>query len=240
MVVGVVRGAITSVIGATLMSVAQTETLSTQNYRMMSQARYAAESGVHHAANFLLNAGTYTPPTVGGADNRDDYDLTTSPVRRKSNNQPVILPSIPTVQASNYPSTTVATEFRQYREGTIRCRRRQGQLRRLRRAALDARLQDAFTNQKVTLQTWEIFGEGNIQGAKSAIVEVSSTIERQTSPLYAYAAFATHDGCGALSFTGGAKTNSYDSQAALGAQASRCLGQLLGQRQHQRQPDGSR
>jgi hypothetical protein len=46
---------------------------------------------------------------------------------------------------------------------------------------------------------------------------VSSTVERQTTPLYAYAAFATHDGCGALSFAGGAKTNSYDSLAPLGA-----------------------
>ena len=46
-------------------------------------------------------------------------------------------------------------------------------------------------------------------------MEVSSLIERQTTPIYAYAAFATDNGCAALSFAGGATTNSYDSQAAL-------------------------
>ena len=49
-----------SVVGATLMTVTQTETDSSHNYRLMSQARYGAESGVHGATNYLLF--TYPAP----------------------------------------------------------------------------------------------------------------------------------------------------------------------------------
>ena len=58
-----------SVLGMTLMFVSQTETASSMNYRMMSQARYGAESGIHQAANYLLSPaytniepGTATDP----------------------------------------------------------------------------------------------------------------------------------------------------------------------------------
>ena len=54
---------ITSAIGASMMTVAQTETLSTVNYRTTSQARYAAESGVAAAVNHLLF--TYALPETG-------------------------------------------------------------------------------------------------------------------------------------------------------------------------------
>ena len=47
-----------SLLGASMMFLAQTETASSINYRLMSQARYGAESGVHAATNFLLNNGT--------------------------------------------------------------------------------------------------------------------------------------------------------------------------------------
>jgi hypothetical protein len=40
-----------SVLGTSLMFVSNTETLSSHNYRLMSQARYGAESGLHTAAN---------------------------------------------------------------------------------------------------------------------------------------------------------------------------------------------
>src|SRR5262249_62153497 len=53
-----------SVLGSSLIFVTQTETLSSMNYRLMSQARYGAESGVHSAANYLLN--TYVAPGAAG------------------------------------------------------------------------------------------------------------------------------------------------------------------------------
>src|SRR6185295_1182419 len=78
-------------------------------------------------------------------------------------------------------------------------------------------LTDAYSKQPVTIQTWEISGDGNITGAKSALVEVSSVVERQPVPIYGYAAFATAEGCSALSLKGGATTDSYDSSHALDA-----------------------
>ena len=51
-----------SVLAASLMFLSQTETYSSMNYKMMSQARYAAESGVQKAANFLLDSTQYTVP----------------------------------------------------------------------------------------------------------------------------------------------------------------------------------
>ena len=67
----------------------------------------------------------------------------------------------------------------------------------------------------VTVQTWQIVGRGTIAGAKPARVDVSTVIERQVSPMFTYAAFAASPGCGALSWSGGGTTDSYDSGAAL-------------------------
>ena len=60
-----------SVIAASLMFLSQTETYSSMNYRLMSQARYGAESGLQKAANFILYPATYVPPRTGGADPMD-------------------------------------------------------------------------------------------------------------------------------------------------------------------------
>ena len=80
-----------SVIGASVMYMTQTETQSSQNYRLMSQARYGAESGVHVAANYLLSSGyaAVMPATAGDA--WTNYDVTKSPVTYSGN--PVILSS---------------------------------------------------------------------------------------------------------------------------------------------------
>src|SRR6185436_18522721 len=73
---------------ASMLVMAQTETLSTTNYRLMSQARYGAESGVQKTVNHLLN--TYTaPPGVANGDPITAYNTTVSPVTY--NGQPVIL-----------------------------------------------------------------------------------------------------------------------------------------------------
>ena len=76
-------------------------------------------------------------------------------------------------------------------------------------------LTDYYTGLPVTLQTWEIVGMGRVTGSGASQVEVSSTLERQAVPVFSYAAFATYPGCNALSFAGGATTESYDSGAPL-------------------------
>jgi type II secretory pathway component PulK len=45
-----------SVVGASLMFLSQTETYSSMNYRLMSQARYGAESGIQTTVNYLINS----------------------------------------------------------------------------------------------------------------------------------------------------------------------------------------
>ena len=95
-----------SVMGTSLMFLSQSETWSSMNYRMMSQSRYGAESGLSLAADFLVNK--YTAPATGGADPLSNYNTTVSPVTY--NGQPVVLSSIS--GQSNYPAGAVVTAFR--------------------------------------------------------------------------------------------------------------------------------
>jgi len=198
-----------SVLGTSLMFVSQTETQSTQNYRLMSQARYGAESGIHKTANYLLN--TYVPPASAGTDLLSSYNTAVSPVTYLG--QAVVLSS--TSADSNYPVADVKTAFSTASQGSLNVNdatvtfTSTASLRSMRQ------ISDKFSGQPVTIQTWEITSNARIAGAKSAEVEVSALVERQTSPIYSYAAFATYNGCAALSFAGGATTNSYDSTAAL-------------------------
>jgi len=66
-----------------------------------------------------------------------------------------------------------------------------------------------------TVQSWKITSDGTVGGLRSADEEVSAVLEKQVTPVFTYAAFATAQGCGALQFGGGGTTDSYDSSAAL-------------------------
>jgi hypothetical protein len=195
-----------SVIGATLITVAQTETNSSFNYRMMSQARYGGESAIHQATNYLLN--TYVPPTEAELVN---YNLTTSPVQW--NNAPVVLSTV--TANSNYPDAAIKAAFALAAQGTLNMKDASVGFTTTATLRSMRSLTDAYSKQPVTIQTWELSGDGSITGAKTALVEVASVLERQPVPIYGYAAFATADGCKALSLKGGATTNSYDSSHAL-------------------------
>ena len=105
-----------SVLGASLMILSQTETYASMNYRMMSQARYAAESGVHKAANFLLNPTQYQVPRQAGSDPWANYVMTASPVTYLG--QPVVLSSDATFKPSNYPYAAAQTAFAAAFSGT--------------------------------------------------------------------------------------------------------------------------
>lgn len=202
-----------SILGTSLMFVTQTETLASHNYRLTSQARYGAESGVHTSANYLLSTpyGSLMPGTTG--DPLSNYNMTTSPVQRASNSQPVVLSW--DTSASNYPIAAVTTAFAAAAQGTLDVN--DAPVRYKAAATLKSMKQiiDAFSGNAVTIQTWDISSEGSITGVRTATVEVTSTVERQTTPIYSYAAFATDPGCAALSFAGGANTDSYDSTSAL-------------------------
>jgi len=194
-----------SSLGAAVLVLSRTETFSSLNYRMMSQARYGAESGVHKAAHYLLNA--YPLPGTAG-DPLANYDMTVSPVTYLG--EPVVLSAIPDVDA-NYPVAAVQAAFAAAATGTLPAG--QTDVTYTATATLLS-MRDVVpygSNTATVVQTWELTARGALAGARSALVEVSAVLERQVVPAHTYAAFATNAGCGALSFSGGVRTNSYDS-----------------------------
>jgi Tfp pilus assembly protein PilX len=203
-----------SALGAAMVQVARTETLSSATYMSMSQARYAAESGVASAANYLLSSayGNAMPGT--GANLLTEYNLDVSPVTMLLNGNAVVLSSDPGV-TSNYPTAAVVTAFQNATTGTLDVDN--GRVAYTARARLLGMRQiaDGITGDLGTLQTWEIVGVGRRAiGLNSGEVEVLAIIERTTRPVFAYAAFATANGCSALTFSGSATSGSYDSTEA--------------------------
>ncbi|MCX6544973.1 MAG: pilus assembly PilX N-terminal domain-containing protein [Acidobacteria bacterium] len=199
-----------SVLGASLIFVSQTETWASQNYRLMSDARYGAESGIHRAANFFLYSTSYSSSAPGTpADPLSNYNITKSPV--EYNGQPVQLRSN---GASNYPVQSIKDAFTTNAHGTLTSG--YPLVYDARATLLSMRQVVVYGSATpVTVQTWQIVGEGSIAGGKPARVDVSAIVERQIQPMFNYAAFATDPGCAALSWSGGANTDSYDSSAAL-------------------------
>ncbi len=203
-----------SVMASSLAFVSKTETLSSYSYKTMSQARYAAESGLHSAANHLL--WTYEPPGTPGAalpDPLADYDMSGAAVT--FDGAAVVLSSDADAD-SNYPVDGVRTAFVAATQGSLALNA--GRVTYAARATLRSmrQFEDEFTGQDVTLQTWEVTGIGRAGGEGGAEVEVTAIIERQESPVFKYAAFATDPGCDALRFGGGAIVDSYDSRLYSG------------------------
>jgi hypothetical protein len=203
-----------SVVAASLMFLSQTETYSSMNYRLMSQARYGAESGIQKTVNFLLN--NYTPPVPLGADDLAKYDTTKSPVTCLAGcaqiGQPIVLSGNASV-ASNYPVAAVQTAFSAAAQGSLPSGTTtvayvtSATLMSMQRVQIyGAGLQ--------TIQTWLVTADGNITAGKTATVEVTATLETQKLPVHLYAAFGTNPGCGSLTFGGHSKTDSYDSSTA--------------------------
>jgi Tfp pilus assembly protein PilX len=207
-----------SALVAAMVHVARTETVSSANYTSMSQARYAAESGVAAAANYLLSSGYEAVAPGTAADGLANYNLTLSPVA--FGNAAVVLSS-DSGTPSNYPVSGVVTAFQAASSGTLSVGL--GTVTYSARARLLGMrsINDGITGDPLTLMTWEITGVGRRSaGLGSGEVEVSAVIDRTTRPVFNYAAFATSNGCGALSFTGSARTRSYDSRTPVAANAT--------------------
>jgi Tfp pilus assembly protein PilX len=213
-----------SVVGASLMFLSQTETYSSMNYRLMSQARYGAEAGVQKTVNYLINS--YIAPKTTGTDLLSNYDTTKSPVLCTggacTTPGPVVL-SATNTQASNYPDATVQTAF----FNTVSS---PGSLPSGSTTVAYAAYATLLSMQQIpvyggglkTIQTWQITSDGTINAGRTATVEVTATLESEKLPATMYAAFGTNGGCGALNFKGNnTLTNSYDSSnLALGTSAS--------------------
>lgn len=205
-----------SVMAVSLMFVARTETWSSMNYRMMTQSRYAAESGISVAANYLM----YTYPGPGTAnDPLSGFDTTKSPVTVAGTTNSVVLaiPGSKSPVGNTYPSAAVSSSFQSNATGSLSTGN--ASLTYAPYATLLSMQQFSSYpgDSPVTVQTWEITSDGSLSAVRKSDVQVSAVLEREATPVFAYAAFATNNGCGALSFGGGGSTDSYDSSQYSGS-----------------------
>ncbi len=223
-----------SVMAISLMFISQTETWSSMNYRLMSQARDGAEAGLNSSAGFIVNSytqpgGTSVPVALnhsfslfpvayaGGTttDSVSAYDISVSPVQY--NGHDVILSANSSVD-SNYPVESVREAFHTNGAGYGSITTGSTTVDYSSYATLMA-MHSAFIpfgkTSPTTVQTWRITSDGSVAGIRGAKVRVSATLEQSLSPTFSYAAFATDPGCSALQFGGGGTTDSYDSSATL-------------------------
>jgi hypothetical protein len=217
LVLALLLTAAASALAVSLMFLSQTETYATMNYRMMSQARFAGEAGIHKAADFLLDGTKYQVPGPSNVnDPLTNYDTTKSPVICVAGctnlNQPVVL-SASSLVASNYPVAAVRTAFGDGAKGTLAVGNASlsyGSYATL----ISMQKFDAYGGTQNVVQTWQITGIGTLGGVSQSTVHVEATIETPKVSANAMAAFATSNACDAIYLKGDVKTDSYDSRIA--------------------------
>ena len=190
-----------SVLTVSLMFLAQSESFSSGNYRLMTQARYGAEAGVQKAADYIMNTD-FTGPLTGL------YPNTQSPVQY--NFKELVLSSDPN-HPSNFPDATTSAAFQAATNGTIVAGTSTISYTAYATLLSVSQIQDGYTGVTKLVQTWQITSDATIAGIRKSTVEVSAILDSDKVPTIAYGAFGTDPGCGSLSFSGHVKTNSYDS-----------------------------
>jgi Tfp pilus assembly protein PilX len=204
-----------SVMAVSLTFIAQTETWSSFNYRMMSQARDAAEAGVNAAANYLINS--YTPPgtvTDPLSNYQTNYSNSVTAVQYPATSGSDVVLSAMSGTSSNYPLSAVKDAYSDAGKGTLTADNTTlsyATTAKLLSMRQIAEYGSGTPPTDITLQTWQITSDGSITGVRNAKVEVTAILERQAAPVFAYAAFATSQTCSALTFGGGGTTDSYNS-----------------------------
>lgn len=215
--------AVLSVIAASLMAVSTADTASSTNYRLMTVARYGAETAVHRAANYLMSSAYAAVQPGTGTDPLTNYDMTGTP-------DPVTNLSVVTFGGApvrlshsaatlNYPGGfggAVGTAFRDASTGTLAGTYTVGY--RAVATLVSMRQITVLGGGSRIVQTWRITGEG-VMPITGAAIDVSAILERQVQPTFRYAAFAVDDGCQALWWTGNGTVDSYDSADPLAAGA---------------------
>ena len=203
---------IVSVMAVSLMFISQTETWASMNYKLMSQARDGGEAGINAAANYIIN--TYTPPASTGTDLLSNYNNNVSPVQYPSTStsgNDVILATSNSGQSSNYPVSSVVTAFGSNAQNSLAAGNVTVNYNSSAKLLSQVQVLPYGTTTFQTVQTWQITSDGAISGIRNADEEVSAILEKQITPVFSYAAFASATGCGAMNFGGGGTTDSYDS-----------------------------
>ena len=207
---------IISVMAVSLMFMSQTETWSSLNYKLMSQARDGSEAGINAGANYLMGLGTnvYTPPATTGTDTLSGYNYNVSPVQypaSASSGEDVLLATTKSKKVNNYPVSSVVTNWQNAAEGNFTAGNATVTYATSAKLLSMAQVTPWGTTTPVTIQTWEITSDGTINGIRAADEQLSAVLEKQVTPVFTYAAFADANGCTAIQFGGGGKTGSYDS-----------------------------
>ena len=202
-----------SAMAGSLMFLSTSETYSSMNYRMMTEARYGAEAGVHAAANFIMN--NYVPPVGNPTTQAFPGFITTVYPVTDLNNNPIFLSTL-NGQPANYPNGGQQTAFANAMNANQPLQQA-GRGANTVTYSASAQLMSMTsiipfgTTKPVTIQTWQIIAHGDIANVQNGEAEVQTTLERYISPSFSYAAFADGGGCAQLSFTGNGTTNGYDS-----------------------------
>lgn len=202
-----------SALAVSLVFLSQTETSSSRNYKTMSQARYAAEAGVHRAVNYLLLDSFKTSMVA----NLASFDLTQSPV--KYNGADVVLSASSGV-SSNYPDATVTSAFTTGVKGTLAVGLGYSAYSASAKL-LSMRTVNVYGSAPDIIMTWRITGTGAVcRGSATCAIsdsnilgtlDVTATLERDLNNAQTYAVFATSQTCGALTISGNASTDSFNS-----------------------------
>jgi PilX N-terminal len=205
-----------SVMTISMMFLAQSETWSSLNYRLMTQARYGAEGGLHAAANYLTNPSTGYPG-IGSSDPLSAYGVNVSPVTYSGS--PVVLSSLSGV-SSNYPVSSVKTNFATATTGSLISGSNTVKYTASAQLLSMKQIIQCGNAQPLVAQLWKLTSHGDINGVRNSEVEVSALLESHIVPCYKYAAFATSTGCGAINWSGGGPIDSYDSSTVSGGTVS--------------------
>jgi Tfp pilus assembly protein PilX len=220
-----------SVLVALIITVTNTEVWATMNYRLLVQARYAAEAGAQATESWIVH--NYTAPTTittcSASITTNCYTLTARPVQYTAaagTAASVVLSAVSGV-ASNYSVASVQTAF-----NTALSSQKLPGLTNATYSTYATLLSmtpvSAFGGGSSYLQTWQITSQGTITGVRNAQVQVVQTLNRGTSSILSYGVFATSAACGAITFTNGATTNSFNSSAGTYAATETASGGNIG------------
>ncbi len=210
-----------SVMAASMMFLSQSETWASMNYRLMTQARYGAEAGIHATANFLMNNYAPPAPTAGVPPPMPaGYNIVLpvpaacgdSPCVTDGAGNPIVLSSLNGVPP-NYPDGAQRAAFNAATKSALQAGGTTVNYTASAKLLSMVQITPFGTVTPVMVQTWNITAHGDIATVRNAQAEVSAILETPMTPAFGYAAFATNNGCAALSFTGNGTTDSYDSGA---------------------------
>lgn len=198
-----------SIIAVSMISLSQSETWSSINYRLMTQSRYGAEAGLHSAANYLMNS--YVPPSTGGADLFTSYNMGISPVTLAAGGTPIVLGTTMNGLGYNYPVPGTQTAFNNAATGSVTSGNNVVNYSVNAELLTMRKVRHCTTDLSLTAQLWKLTSHGDINGVRNSEVEVSALLESHVVPCFNYAGYATGSGCGSISFNGGGQIDSYDS-----------------------------